>query len=268
MNSLNKNNTENSKQLYLLHIPKTGGTSVAATLRHSLDQRSLKWHKNCRPPHAYSFSEFVFIDAHLGFSEQLVTKSTSVACLLRNPVDRAVSNFLWIHDSVLAKQKRYSQIEKIENRLRVYLFEDEEYLPHRNIQSKFICNSVDKSVFDSSFSFSYEDYSKTWFIKQDNVTIDSLISKLNTFEIVGTTEKHDYFLSDIVSWFLENYKIYVDNFHIEHAIKSQINYNEAIYETRALVDLLSNKEYDTVIELNQVDFAAYEYISKRQVRAL
>jgi len=258
-------NQTNSKQLYLLHIPKTGGTSVSATLRHALSSRDLIWHKNARPPHNYDFSDFIFIDAHLGNSSRIISKNTEVACLVRNPIDRAVSNFLWIHDSVLSKNIRYKTIEKISDRLRYFLFEDEDYLFHQNIQSKFICNPVSDSVFSENFSFKYEEYSKTWFIENFPISAKLAIRNVNKFELVGTTDCHKEFMKSISIWMESNLGISVLEEDYEHALKSELNTENQLITTDILVEQLSSYELKRIIENNIIDYEVYRHVKNNQL---
>ena len=253
------------KQLYLLHIPKTGGTSVSATLGHSLDEACLPWHKNARPPHNYDFSEFVFIDSHLGNCPKVISEETTVACIVRNPVNRSISNFLWIYDSVLMKKQKYQEIGNILERLKFYLFHDENYLFHNNIQSKFICNSVSASVFSSDFKFGYEDYSETWFIDDSTVSTELVIQNLNSFQIVGITENHDEFMDQVSQWMLSNIGLKVDRKNYKFVLKSEIENMGNIITTNLLVAELSTPEIQKIIENNNHDFEVYEYIKQNQI---
>lgn len=252
------------KQLYLLHIPKTGGTSVSATLGHSLDEAGLPWHKNARPPHNYDFSEFVFIDSHLGNCPKVISEETAVACLVRNPVDRSISNFLWIYDSVLMQKQKYQELQSIVERLKYYLFTDKDYEFHKNIQSKFICNSVSTSVFSSDFTFDYEDYSKTWFIDDSSVSTELAIQNLNSFQIVGITENHDKFMDEISEWMFLNTGLTVNKENYKFALKSQIEDMGNIITTNSLASELSALDIERIVKNNEHDFEVYEYI-KNQV---
>jgi hypothetical protein len=253
------------KQLYLLHIPKTGGTSVSATLGHSLDKAGLPWHKNARPPHNYDFSEFFFIDSHLGNCPKVISEETAVACIVRNPVDRSISNFLWIYNSVLMRNQKYYEMNNLMQRLRFYLFYDEDYLFHRNIQSRFICNSVSASVFFDDFVFGYEDYSKTWFIDETPVSAELAIQNLNTFQIVGTTENHNSFMDQVSQWVFLNLGLRVDRENYKFALKSEVEDMGNIITTNLLASELSTSEIHKIIENNNQDFEVYEYIKQNQV---
>jgi len=252
-----------NKQLYLLHVPKTGGTSVSATLAPLLDKAGLPWHKNARPPHDYDFSEFVFIDSHLGNCLNVISKKTAVACMVRNPVNRSISNFLWIYNSILMKNQKYQEMNNLLERMRFYLFHDEDYSFHKNIQSKFICNSVSASVFSGDFIFSYEDYSKTWFIEDSPVSTELAIQNLNSFEIVGITENHKKFMDDISEWMFLNIGLMSSREEYEFALESKIEDMGSIITTKLLAAELSALEVEKIVENNEHDFEVHEYIKNQ-----
>jgi hypothetical protein len=256
---------KNHAQLYLLHIPKTGGTSVSATLGNSLDKAGLPWHKNVRPPHNYDFSEFAFIDSHLGNCPNVISKKTAVACIVRDPVGRSISNFLWIYNSVLMKNQRYYEMNNLLERLKFYLFHDEDYSFHKNIQSRFICNPVSTSVFAGDFAFGYEDYSKTWFIDATPTSAESAIKNLNSFQIVGTTENHDSFMDQVSQWVFLNLGLRVDRKNYKFVLKSEVEDMDNIITTNSLTAELSALEIQKIIENNNQDFEVYEYIKQNQI---
>lgn len=254
----------NPSQLYLLHIPKTGGTSVSATLRHQLDDAGLPWHRNARPPHDYDFSKFVYIDSHLGNSPKVISNTTTVACMVRNPIERSISNFLWIYESVLMKNKNYHEMKSLIDRLKFYLFDDEDYAFHRNIQSRFICGSVSDSVFLSDFEFSYVDYSKTWFINDSPISSELAINNLKGFHIVGTTENHDAFMDLVSEWIFSNLCIQVKREKRELALRSEVKEHGEIFTTDSLIHELSNAEKVCITENNKLDFEVYNYVKENQ----
>jgi hypothetical protein len=256
---------KNPKQLYLLHIPKTGGTSVSATLGHLFDKAGLCWHKNARPPHNYNFSDFVFIDSHLGNCSKIISDETAVACLVRNPIDRSISNFLWIYNSVLMKNQRYYKISNILERLKFYLFDDEDYAFHRNLQSKFICNSVSPLVFSDDFKFNYEDYSKNWFIDDSAVSTELAIKNLNKFEIVGVTENHDKFMDQVSRWVFLNTGLKLNKDNYQFVLKSEVKNMGTVITTKALLSELNSLDILRIIENNQHDFEIYEYVKQNQI---
>jgi hypothetical protein len=111
-----------TKQLYFLHIPKTGGMNIVAKIRLN---STLDPFIGFNDSTIEEFSSSNFIVGHFGKTPITKNKDISVACILRNPIERSISNF--IHSYNVAPQNvkdndTYKTIEKIEDKLRYYLF--------------------------------------------------------------------------------------------------------------------------------------------------
>jgi hypothetical protein len=251
-----------NKQLYLLHIPKVGGTSVTAVVRSHLDNRGLGCYpNNFKPPHPKNFDGYAFIDSHLGLYPTLVNPGIEVACLVREPVGRAVSNFLWIYNSIIIKNEKYMEIDSVENRLKHYLFNDESYSSHKNIQTRFICNSLEDRAIDQSFTdYTYEEYSKTWFIKNENTSVEKAMQNIDNFSIVGTTCEHKQFVEKVVGWYRNEYKIGIPSDNTEYMQFTDLNIENQKYTTKLLSETLTKNEKSRIIEDNYMDYEIYEYI--------
>jgi hypothetical protein len=258
---MSKQSLKNS-QLYLLHIPKTGGTSVTATIRHSLNASGLQWHENTRPPHIDNYSKYVYIDAHLGLCKKIISPSTSVACLVRNPIDRSISNFLWIYERNILGNHKYEKISGILNKLYFYLFEDEEYAQHRNIQTRFICNSAQERIFSDDFFYTYGEYSVNWFLEDSNTDVNKAIFLLDSFEIVGITENHGIFMKKIRQWFKNNYMVNIPSSDLEHALKSKVHEDGKEVTTEDLKKMLSRNDTNRIITNNYMDYELHKYVTE------
>ena len=198
-----------NKTLYFLHIPKTAGMTIAVTLAQFLNQNGLSKYPPTPPPHEDISSEYAFIQGHLGRYPISKIQNISVATLVRDPLDRAISNFLYIYDRVLYSRIEYSSLDTMELRLKYYLFEDPIYISHRNIQSKFICSEPEVNMFKDIPSDQESDYltrSKQWYLKDIDINFELVKENVDNFEIVNTTNKIDTFVQRIVDWFNTNYE--------------------------------------------------------------
>jgi len=255
-----------NKTLYFLHIPKTAGMTVAVTLTQFLNQNNLSKYPPTPPPHQDISSEYAFIQGHLGRYPISKIENLSVATLVRDPLDRAISNFLYIYDRVLSSRTEYSSLDTMELRLKYYLFEDPIYISHRNIQSKFICSEPEVNMFKDIPSDQESDYltrSKQWYLKDIDISFELVKENIDNFEIVNTTNKVDNFVQRLVDWFnvnYENLEFKTLNNKIFNINDSSVKFGKQQYTTPSLKSSLSDQDIANFLDLNSIDFELYEYV--------
>lgn len=259
-----------NKKLYFLHIPKTGGQTLIHNIMPVLDFYNIKYYKNTLPPHTEDLNNNVFLSGHFGTYPLEYLNGFDVACIFRDPVERSLSNFNYIYP-ILKDREEYYSINSYADKLKYYLFEDPNFIFHRNLHARFICNSADP------FIFKYEDWShepnrdkiakhlmtRDWFIDNKKTNIEFAKKQIDSFQIVGTMENHKKFMTDVSSWFKENHRVgipYNDELVLN---KSKTEYFGKVYETEDLKKMLSKIEYNRVIENNSLDCEVYEYARKR-----
>jgi hypothetical protein len=261
---------EINKRLYFLHIPKTGGTTVAANFGQFLISNTIPKYPPSNPPHSDVSNEYAFIQGHLGRYPISVVDNLSVATLLRDPLDRAISNFLYIHDKVLIKREEYYSLKSMTDKLRHYLFEDEFYFSHRNIQSKFVCLDPGVNKFKdepTGEELEYLNRSKGWSLPEETVTFKQAKKFIDSFDIVNTTRNVELFISRLIDWFNTNYpelSVKELGFEISDANVSVLNQNGVSITTELLKQSLTDEDILRFLDLNSVDFDLYEYIYNKE----
>jgi hypothetical protein len=255
-----------NKTLYFLHIPKTAGMTVGVNFAQFLKANNLSKYPPSPPPHSDVSSEYAFIQGHLGRYPISKIENISVATLVRDPLDRAISNFLYIYDRVLSSREEYSSLTTIEAKLKYYLFEDPLYFSHRNIQSKFICSEPEENMFKDITENQEEDYltrSKQWYLKDLDISFNIVKENIDSFEIVNTTKKVPEFIQKMVDWFNANYEdleFKTLNSKIFNINDSSVNFGGDVHTTSSIKGSLSDEDVERFLDLNSVDFELYEYV--------
>ncbi len=265
------------KQLYFLHIPKTAGKYIAKNIKRSLDQHGKKSYISTHFPNNLFFKDKIYVSIHAGLYPLDVVPTMDVATIIREPIEARVSYFNFIYNRALYSRKEYIDIKNVEDKLKYYLFEDPNFDLHNNYQSRFICNSADSRSFNSTDFF--KKYSKemmrpflkegkafTWFVENDNTSLDNAIKRIDSFNIVNTLDRIDIFENSIADWFKLNYNINVVFNKEEVVNKSQSDYGDGnIITTSDLIKTLSVEEKNQILKNNWIDVEMYNYVKKIEV---
>lgn len=175
-----------------------------------------------------NFNDYKFINSHFGVTP-LDLENFDTAVLLREPLDRVISNFTWfLINSTFNYKDGYAGLS-LEQKLRRYLFEDEAYLVHNNLQTKFLTGIVNKENLEQHYRYNYTHenspvvspeifaspqtiYEHTlakrtedWFLTNEEFSISAAKSNLDKCLIVGITDRHDEFMVKIFDWIKTNW---------------------------------------------------------------
>lgn len=260
------------KQLYFLHIPKTAGKYVSKNIKKSLDDNGKTSYISTHFPNNIFFKDKTYISMHAGTYPIESIPGIDVATLIRDPISARVSYFNFIYNMSLHSRKEYKEIKNVEDKLKYYLFGDKNFEIHNNYQSRFICNSADSRSFDP-VKFYKNDWTEmmrpflkegrafTWFVENDNTSLENAIEKLNSFNIVNTVDRMDLFENNISNWFKDNYNFSIDFNRQEVVNKSQSDYGDGnIITTSDLIGTLNSKDKQEILKNNYIDRRIYNYI--------
>lgn len=251
-----------------MHIPKTAGQFITKSIGLSLDKNGINNYflHNGHFVSEKKLKQCVFIAGHFGTFPIDVVDNVEVVTILRDPVERAVSQFNFLYEQ--RYQHLYKDIDGYINRLKFYLFDDKNMFTLRNYQARFLCNPANKRRFESQEEFDkllkeflvpFEAGApNTWFVENELTSLNLAKSKLDSMSMVGTFDNLNAVLKKINNWFLDNYGIEIK--YIEDKINlSSINENGVNYTTEDCVEMLSKEEINTLRQINSIDQELYEY---------
>jgi hypothetical protein len=272
------------KTLYYLHIPKCGGKGFQ-NLIPILEKNNLSTF-TIRTRNFSSYSDYAYISAHYG-SDPL-DKVVPSAAIFRDPLDRLISHFAWgmMSGEHIEHFDAYNLDANIEELFKHFLFDDEQMASNNNLQTKFVCNGIDKGIFEVRHTSNPEVYNPNiviavngnpsgviteWLIPNDKTSIEYAKSQVDKLAIIDTLENHDRFVTNVCNWFKENYDL-----DIEEEFKSSLvnenptfNYSKFTdskgneWTTAKLKALLTEEEIARVYENNSLDLELYNYVKDK-----
>jgi hypothetical protein len=273
----------------MLHIPKTGGLAVK-TLTNVLNSKGLIAHPSANPQPLDDYSKFAYVHGHFGIKPMIEYPEIQAACLVRDPLDRVVSNFIWlIMNNELQEQEPYVNLSTIYQKMHYYLIEDSDYSKN-NLITRFLSNGIDDDFFrlnnvsifrkdgsliDVDRTEQFKEYYKHWFV-DNNTSLEVAKQYLDKIAILGVTEHHDAFMDKIFKWFIDNYNLDIKQEYLDENAKitnpkniPYVNYSNytdsdgTTYTTESLKALLTEEDIAKIYENNALDLELYNYAKEK-----
>jgi len=281
-----------TKSLYFLHIPKTGGL-VLRILWDILDHKDYPRYPS--PDNSFTdFSAYKHVHWHFGKLPVDVT-NFDTAVLLREPLDRVLSNFAWLAMNAVFRHLPEYEGMTVEQQLKEYLFGDGYYSWHKNLQAKFLNGTISESNMNrfyrkiyptSEYEIPTEFYTnglnslsnqtllitKNWYFELVEPSFEAAKETLDKCSIVNLTDNHSEFLNQIFNWINENWGLdiktefeeklaqYLIDNNIPYYNYSQfIDEDGATYTSNDFKSLLTPEEIAQVYADNSLDLELYNY---------
>jgi hypothetical protein len=255
--------TCNKDSFYFLHIAKTSGISLQEELKNVFQDRQL-YINNIQYINESDMLASKFISGHFAtYPFDLFKKNNKKIhgiTLIRNPIDRAISCFIFmnkIFDVMLHKKTDSLTSKNFDN----FLSEPKNLEFINNFQSRSIVSGLDESKAEK-FSNLYIDRSIDRFqllaIMTSNCNFiapgnngNSWKDGLDKFDIIGSVDSRDLFL-DKLSNILEKNK-YPANIR-------NVKKNQSDFKVEEIKKMLTKDQINRIIELNEYDFEFYDYV--------
>jgi uncharacterized protein YneR len=258
------------KQLYFLHIPKTAGKFLSASIEKSIPENKKTLYISTHFPNNKEFlKDKIYISAHAGMYIPETIENIDVATIVRNPINARASYFNFIYHMYLDKRKEYLDLNTMREKFLYYLFEDNNFLSHNNYQSRFLCNSSNPKSWDRKEYFKssnellkkyYDGQGFDWFVGDEKTSLDLAISNISKFKIKNTVDRMDLFLKNISEWFLDNHNLAI-KFNKDDKINESVStFKGDSYSSKDLIEMLSKDDIEKILKLNSIDYAVYNFV--------
>ena len=224
------------KSINHIHVPRCSGVYLRSHIISDLKVRGIEYFAtNSEDISEHTFKNKRFISGHLGLTPLKYRDDLINIALVRNPVDRFISNFLYINKGLRQLQ--------LNNELEKWI-EDSTQL---NIQAKSFASTINEEKYNLAHGKN-ERALNGWFLEDINVSIDDIKTFIDTIEVIETIENHDIFIK-------KTNKLLLDVFGFEsisNNLKINSNFNTMV---------VSKNLIKKIEELNELDMEVYEYVS-------
>lgn len=184
----------------------------------------------------------LFISGHVSNYPNLLVNDLKTFCILRNPVDRYISHFLYFSD-------KFDSISLDEAGLEKWMYSDAHGEKHCNIQAKSLTGTVDSSMWNISDSDTK--VRNNWFYTDYNLSENAIKDSIDR-KVCSSLEKRDIILNQIKDIFYKNYGVMP--FHNDH----KVNING-----KPRFDISKNIR-SAIESMNEADMVAYEYVKSKE----
>jgi hypothetical protein len=180
----------------------------------------------------------VFISGHVSNYPNTLVKNLITFCILRDPVERYISNFLYFSD-------KFEGITLDEFGLEKWMYDSDHSEKHFNIQAKSLTGTIDIDLWNSTDSDTK--VVNNWFYKDYDLSETSIKDSIDS-KICASLENRDLVISKIRKTFIDNYGF--SAFHNNHKVNTNM--------TPAFN--ISEKTKNIIQDFHQADMIAYEYV--------
>jgi hypothetical protein len=182
----------------------------------------------------------------------------------------------------------YAEQDKtILEQLRYYLFEDEFYSGHKNIQTRFLSSGVAPSTIQSVYvdkgAYSPVERTQNWFLDTGVLSLDVAKSNLDRCSIVGVVDDHESYLDRVLEWVsvhlgldvAQEFKDELAGQGVGTEMRPYYNYSSVVdftshtlYTTESIKQLLTAEETGRIYADNALDLELYNYAKEKQFQKL
>lgn len=264
---INKDNFSHKESFYFLHIAKNSGISLQEELKNVFKEEQ-SFINNIGYLNEFDMLNSKLISGHLAMYPfdlfKKNNKNIHGITILRNPIDRAISYFMFISkvfDSMLHRQTDNVTNKNFDNFLSDPI--------NRDLITNFQTRSITSTLNTDKASY--------WSNKYLNRSIDRFQlmaamssnsnfiahgqdgslwrDSLNKFDIIGTVEYRELFLNNL-SVILQKNKYFG---HIRNIKKNTSN-----LKLQKIKSTLTKGQIDQIVELNNYDFEMYDFLMKNK----
>lgn len=218
-----------------IHIPRCSGIYIKTHIVNDLKVKKIPYFAtNHEEISQYKFENAKFISGHFGLTPLKYNKDLINVCLLRDPVDRFISNFIYLYSGYKGPHLESKLEEWIENP------------KQHNLQAKNLSSVTNEELYNSLNHGTLRAL-EGWCLENTDIDINKTKQFIDSIEIIDTLDNHNSFISKLNDLCYKVYGFY------SFSNKNLINAN---FQTIKISDSMKAR----IEEVNYLDMEVYEYV--------
>jgi len=222
-----------------LHIPRCSGIYIKSHIVNDLRAKKIPFfatnHGEVFPE---TFTDKKFISGHFGTTPLKYRNDLITICLVRDPVDRFISNFIYMHRSYKGAHLDAQLEQWMENPVQ------------HNLQARSLNKPLNEQLYNSKDHGTLRALDG-WCLEDGDINMSEVKSLLDSMYLLDTLENHDKFISNLNELVYKTYGFY------SFSNRNQLNEN---FRKMAIPDRIKNK----IEELNSLDMEIYDYVRSKK----
>ncbi len=257
VHSLSFGSSDAFQRMFLVHIPKTAGSSVNAFMEDCLGERACASHIEGHPEWKFGigsdtiFEDKIFLSGHVflrALRQKLTLRNTFVTTVLRDPIDQIISHIAWVRRLADPdEKKRFYQHETEIQHLATRLAElDLGSAVHLKKWASDLSLKA-QALFDNCQVRYLTDRTPTDRVTQRD--LQGAIGNLQIFDLIGRSDHVPSFLTKVA-----------EKMRLDHCSASDVNVRENIGKAKYGLDPRDPSIREALRPLVQFDQVLYDKV--------
>ncbi|UQX10572.1 sulfotransferase family 2 domain-containing protein [Candidatus Mycobacterium methanotrophicum] len=263
VHSLSFGSSDAFQRMFLVHVPKTAGSSVNAFMEDCLGERACASHIESNPEWKFGagpdtiFEDKVFLSGHVhlrALRHKLTLQNTLVTTMLRDPIDQLISHIAWVRRLADPdEKKRFYQHDAAVQHIATCLAKVDLGSPVHLKKWASELSGEAQSLFDNCQVRYLTDRGQTDRGPTGRVTqrdLQGAIRNLEIFDLVGRSDRVPSFLTKVA-----------EKMRLERSSASDVNVRENVAKTKYGLDSRDPSIREALESLLQFDQVLYDKVA-------
>jgi len=259
---ITKDSYSNKQPFYFMHMAKTSGISLQEELKDVFKEEQM-FINTVQYLNDVDMLNSKLISGHFAMYPidlfKKNNKNINAVTIVRNPIDRAISFFIYrfkFYNAIMGRKTEFPTSRQFD----LFLYDKKNLDFINNFQSRSISSTLNVAVLNpisnnymngsiDRYKLTEKMFSSCHFMEYSDGSLWK--NDLHKFNIIGTVDHRDLFLNKLTN-LLEKNKY--------HSVFKNIKRNTSGFEVQEIKKILTKSQIDKVIELNNYDFELYDFL--------